>query len=116
MSPFLLRVRMDVASWLSALCAPELADLELSRTDEGSVMLRLVEKDGIKVSARSLSDGTLRFLGELIDALGGEQVFGEAAVPGKLHSSLLGETSPVEKPTPTIAGVDGGIPPWESAA
>ena len=58
--------KRGLVDWLSALCAPELADLELSRTDEGSVMLRLVEKDGIKVSARSLSDGTLRFLGELV--------------------------------------------------
>jgi predicted ATPase len=29
-------------------------------------MLRLIEQDGTKVSARSLSDGTLRFLGELV--------------------------------------------------
>lgn len=58
--------KQRLLDWLCALCAPELADIEFSHADEGSVMLRLVEKDGIKVSARSLSDGTLRFLGELI--------------------------------------------------
>lgn len=70
-SPILFRLCQDadqkreLVDWLSALCAPELADIEFSRTEEGSVMLRLIEKDGTKVSARSLSDGTLRFLGEL---------------------------------------------------
>ncbi|MBP7522739.1 MAG: recombination-associated protein RdgC, partial [Leptothrix sp. (in: Bacteria)] len=72
--------------------------------------------EGFDANAAIATGELAPMIGELIDALGGEQVFGEAAVPGKLHSSLLGETSPVEKPTPTIAGVDGGIPPWESAA
>jgi len=58
--------KRSLVDWLSALCVPELADIEFSRTDEGSVMLRAIEKEGIRVSARSLSDGTLRFLGELI--------------------------------------------------
>ena len=52
--------------WLAELCSPELADIDFSVTDEGDVMLRLVEKDGSRVSARSLSDGTLRFLAELV--------------------------------------------------
>jgi predicted ATPase len=58
--------KQELVAWLSELCSPELADIEFSTTDEGDVMLRLVEKDGSKVSARSLSDGTLRFLGELV--------------------------------------------------
>jgi predicted ATPase len=58
--------KQDLVDWLSELCAPELADIEFSVTDEGDVMLRLIETDGGKVSARSLSDGTLRFLGELV--------------------------------------------------
>lgn len=56
----------ELVDWLSELCSPELADIEFSVTDEGDVMLRLVETGGGKVSARSLSDGTLRFLGELV--------------------------------------------------
>lgn len=58
--------KQELVDWLSELCSPELADIEFSVTDEGDVMLRLVETDGSKVSARSLSDGTLRFLGELV--------------------------------------------------
>jgi hypothetical protein len=58
--------KQALIDWLSALCAPELSDIDFSRTDEGSVMLRVIETDAIKVSARSLSDGTLRFLGELV--------------------------------------------------
>ncbi|HLM43121.1 MAG TPA: ATP-binding protein, partial [Myxococcaceae bacterium] len=58
--------KRELVDWLSELCSPELADIEFSLTDEGDVMLRLVETNGGKVSARSLSDGTLRFLGELV--------------------------------------------------
>jgi predicted ATPase len=58
--------KRELVDWLSELCSPELAEIEFSVTDEGDVMLRLVEADGSKVSARSLSDGTLRFLGELV--------------------------------------------------
>jgi predicted ATPase len=58
--------KQELVDWLSELCSPELADIEFSTTDTGEVMLRLVERDGSRVSARSLSDGTLRFLGELV--------------------------------------------------
>jgi len=58
--------KRELVDWLSELCSPELADIEFSLTDEGDVMLRLAETNGGKVSARSLSDGTLRFLGELV--------------------------------------------------
>jgi predicted ATPase len=59
-------VKQGLIDWLAELCAPELDDIGFSETDEGEVMLRLTEKDGSRVSARSLSDGTLRFLGELV--------------------------------------------------
>lgn len=58
--------KQELVDWLSELCAPDLVDIDFSTTDEGDVMLRLIEKDGSRVSARSLSDGTLRFLGELV--------------------------------------------------
>lgn len=57
--------KRDLLDWMSELCAPALADIEFEMTGLGDVMLVLVEKDGARVSARSLSDGTLRFLGEL---------------------------------------------------
>lgn len=55
-----------LVDWLSELCAPKLADIDFVETELGDVMLVLVEEDGSRVSARSLSDGTLRFLGELV--------------------------------------------------
>jgi predicted ATPase len=58
--------KQEVLDWLSVLCAPEIEDVEFSKTDEGRVMMRVVEKGGTRVSARSLSDGTLRLLGELV--------------------------------------------------
>lgn len=52
--------------WLAELCAPELVDLTFVETQLGDVMLELVERSGWRIPARSLSDGTLRFLGQLI--------------------------------------------------
>ena len=52
--------------WLSELCGTEIVGLDFSRTELGDVMLVLVEKDGTRTPARSLSDGTLRFLGTLV--------------------------------------------------
>jgi AAA domain, putative AbiEii toxin, Type IV TA system len=57
--------KQDLRDWMSELCAPELSDIDFVETELGDVMLVLVEKDGARISARSLSDGTLRFLGEL---------------------------------------------------
>lgn len=58
--------KQDLVDWLTELCAPELIDIEFARTDLGDVMLVLVEDGKRRIPARSLSDGTLRFLGELI--------------------------------------------------
>ena len=58
--------KADLVDWLSELCAPALTDIEFSRTDLGDVMFVLVEKDGARIPARGVSDGTLRFLGELV--------------------------------------------------
>ncbi len=57
--------KADLLDWLSELCAPRLKDISFIETGLGEVMLQLIEDDDSKVSARSLSDGTLRFLGIL---------------------------------------------------
>lgn len=57
--------RQELVDWLVELCAPEIADIEFEETESGYVMLRIVERDGTHVTARSMSDGTLRFLGLL---------------------------------------------------
>ncbi|NOJ98785.1 AAA family ATPase [Corallococcus coralloides] len=58
--------QQEWVDWLSELCGPEIVGLDFSRTELGDVMLVLVEKDGTRTPARSLSDGTLRFLGTLV--------------------------------------------------
>ena len=59
----------DVVDWLSELCAPEIETIEFDRTMLREVMMILVERGGRQTSARSASDGTLRFLGELVALL-----------------------------------------------
>ncbi|NPC75920.1 AAA family ATPase [Corallococcus exiguus] len=58
--------QQEWVDWLSELCGPEIVSLDFSRTELGDVMLVLVEKDGTRTPARSLSDGPLRFLGTLV--------------------------------------------------
>jgi predicted ATPase len=53
--------------WLTELCAPEIEGLDFLEVKElGDVMAMFVEKGGKRISARSLSDGTLHFLGTLL--------------------------------------------------
>lgn len=57
----------SLVDWLTEVVAPEVANLDFIHVQElGDVMAMLVERDGKRVSARSLSDGTLRFLGMLV--------------------------------------------------
>lgn len=56
-----------LVDWLTELLAPEIVDIDFIEVEElGDVMAMFVEKDGTRVSTRSLSDGTLRFLGLLL--------------------------------------------------
>jgi predicted ATPase len=61
-----------LVDWISELCAPTVRDIGFARSELGEVILQLIEQDGTKVSARSLSDGTLRVLGELVAVLTAE--------------------------------------------
>jgi predicted ATPase len=59
--------RQSLVSWLREVCAPELEDIDFAEVKElGDVMAIFVEKGGTRISARSISDGTLRFLGTLL--------------------------------------------------
>jgi predicted ATPase len=54
-------------SWLREICAPDLEDIDFAEVPElGDVMAIFIEKGGARISARSISDGTLRFLGTLL--------------------------------------------------
>lgn len=61
--------KLDLIDWLSELCSPKVEDVEFTETDVGDVLLKLVEEGGARVSVRSLSDGTLRFLGLYVSLL-----------------------------------------------
>jgi predicted ATPase len=65
--------KRDLIDWISELCAPAIVDIAFTETDLRDVLLALVEKGGTRVSARSMSDGTLRFLGELTALLTSEK-------------------------------------------
>jgi predicted ATPase len=59
----------DIVDWLGELCAPVVEAIDFDKTKLDEVMFFLVEKGGRQISARSVSDGTLRFLGELVALL-----------------------------------------------
>ena len=63
--------RRDIlTSWLQELTPMDVKEFEFPRDPSGRVHLRIVERDGRKLSAYSASDGTLRFLGMLAALLG----------------------------------------------
>ena len=61
--------KIELMGWLSALCAPDIADIDFVETELGDLMMRIVEQDGTRISARSLSDGALRVLGKIVAVL-----------------------------------------------
>lgn len=59
--------KATLVSWLAELCAPELVDIdfiEVHKVDQ--VLAELVEQGNRRITARAISDGTLRFLGTLL--------------------------------------------------
>ncbi|HEX6900665.1 MAG TPA: ATP-binding protein [Thermoanaerobaculia bacterium] len=59
--------RKSFVHWLAELCAPEIEDIDFLEVKElGDVMAMFVENGGKRISARSVSDGTLHFLGTLL--------------------------------------------------
>lgn len=55
--------KRDLVDWVSELCEPRIADIDFIEVQEtGDVMLVLVEETGARVTARCISDGTLRLL------------------------------------------------------
>lgn len=75
--------KQQLVDWISELCSPKVTDVDFVEVEElGDVILELVEEGGMRISARSLSDGTLRFLGLLI----------------ALMTSKPGETLLIEEP------------------
>ena len=84
--------KRSLVEWLTEVLAPEIAELDFIHVEElGDVMAMLVERDGKRISSRSLSDGTLRFLGMLValrTAASGS-VFLVEEIDGGLHPARL---------------------------
>ena len=60
-------------SWLQELTPMDIKDFDFPRDPSGRVHLHIVERNGRKVSAYSVSDGTLRFLVILAAILGSKE-------------------------------------------
>ncbi|HEY0553694.1 MAG TPA: AAA family ATPase [Thermoanaerobaculia bacterium] len=59
--------KQSLVGWLNELSASEIEDVEFREfLDLGDVMAIFMEKGGKRISARSISDGTLHFLGTLL--------------------------------------------------
>jgi hypothetical protein len=59
--------RTSLVGWIAELSAPEIEGLDFLDIKElGDVMTMFIEKGGKRISARSVSDGTLHFLGTLL--------------------------------------------------
>lgn len=84
--------KQSLIEWLSELLAPELQDIDFGGDRElGDVMAILVERGGHRISARSISDGTLLFLGILLalrTAEAGSTILVEEIGDG-LHSTRI---------------------------
>lgn len=59
--------KQQFLEWIAALSAPQLVDIQFFRNDILEVLMQFVEANGLPrtISARSISDGTLRFVGLL---------------------------------------------------
>ena len=84
--------RKGLVDWLREISAPEVEDIELVEVKEfGDVMASFVESGGRRISARSISDGTLKFLGTLLalqTAVSGEVILIEEIDSG-LHPTRI---------------------------
>ena len=84
-------LKRNLMSWVQELTPMDVKDFEFPRDPSGRVHLIIVESDGRKVSAHSISDGTLRFLGILAALLvpneGGLYFFEE--IENGIHPSRL---------------------------
>ncbi|HLL04654.1 MAG TPA: AAA family ATPase [Myxococcaceae bacterium] len=62
-----LETKRALVDWLAEFCAPEITDIDFIEVKElGDIMAMFVEAGGKRISVRSLSEGTLRFLGILL--------------------------------------------------
>ena len=72
--------------------------------------------EGFDANAAIATGELAPMIGELIDALGGEQVFGEAAAPAGQSLAAARPAAPATTAAPAAAAQGAAVPPWEPAA
>jgi len=80
-----------VLEWIQELCQQEITKFEFDETRLGEVLLFLKEPNGVTISARSISDGTLRFLAIIVAMLTAKEgtTFIIEEIDNDLHPSRL---------------------------
>jgi predicted ATPase len=83
--------RRTVLGWIQELCPQEIVDFDFIETRLGDVLLAVKEPNGVTVSARSMSDGTLRFLAIIVAMLTAKEgtTFVIEEIDNDLHPSRL---------------------------
>ncbi|MCI0693827.1 AAA family ATPase [candidate division KSB1 bacterium] len=80
-----------VLGWVQELCPQEIVDFDFIETKLGDVLLAVKEPNGVTISARSMSDGTLRFLAIIAAMLTSKEgtTFIIEEIDNDLHPSRL---------------------------
>ncbi len=83
--------RQTVLDWIQELCPQEIVDFDFIETRLGDVLLAVKEPNGVTISARSMSDGTLRFLAIIVAMLTAKEgtTFIIEEIDNDLHPSRL---------------------------
>ncbi len=83
--------RQTLLEWLRELCPQEIIDFDFIETQLGDVLLAVKEPNGVTISARSMSDGTLRFLATVVALLHAREdsLFVLEDIDSDLHPSRL---------------------------
>jgi predicted ATPase len=84
--------RQTILDWIQELCTQEISDLHFYGTELGDeVLLAIKEPNGTIISARSMSDGTLRFLAIIVAMLAAKEgtTFIIEEIDNNLHPSRL---------------------------
>ena len=88
-------LKAALASWIAELTPMDATDFSFPADQQGRILVNLIEKGGVPISANSASDGTLRFLGMIAALLGPEssrfyffEELDNGIYPARLHLLL----------------------------
>jgi predicted ATPase len=88
-------LKAALASWIAELTPMDATDFEFPADQQGRILVSLIEKEGVHISAYSASDGTPRFLAMIAALLGPEssqfyffEELDDGIHPARLHLLL----------------------------